>query len=387
MYTYHHTICNELLQFVNKRNFDDLLGQHQTDKRKKKFSTRNTFQCLFIGQILWCTSIRHLWTVLTCNQSKLYHLWIEKFARSTFSDWINKTDSSLFEQLFYRTLQQTTQLITEKQRCKTWNKVYAIDATIISLTLSVFNRAYYRKKKWAIKLHTRLNLWTALPDMICITDGKKTDGKTAHRLTDWLDKWSIVIFDRGYLDYEYWHTLTKQWITFVTRTKHNTEYTPIERFQTPHHCILYDAKVEFVYGSSYEKYPQWIRVIRYRDSKTGEVFEYITNNFDLPAITIAQLYQQRRKIETLFRWLKQNLKIKEFFWTSKNAVENQVWVALIYYLIVIMIKTKTRCHESLLELSRKLATLLFERLKILYILWSKPPDLIKIAFYPQLSLF
>ncbi len=387
MYTYTHTICNELLQLVNKWNFDHLLGQHNTDKWKKKFSTRNTFQCLFIGQVLWCSSIRHLWTVLACNQSKLYHLWLETFARSTFSDWINKTDSSLFEKLFYRLLWQVAQIITEKQHCEARNKVYAIDATVISLTLSVFDRAYYRKKKGAIKLHTRLNLWTALPDMICITDGKKTDGKTALMLTDWLDKWSIVIFDRGYLDYEYWHKLTTQWITFVTRTKHNTEYMPVEFFQTPHHCIVYDAKVEFVYWDSYKKYPQGIRVVRYRDIKTGEIFEYITNNFDLPALTIAQLYQQRWKIETLFRWLKQNLKIKEFFWTSKNAVENQVRVALIYYLVIIMIKTKTRCRESLLELSRKLAILLFERLKILYILGSKPADLIKIASPPQPSLF
>ena len=387
MYTHKHTIFNELLQFVNKWNFDTLLGQHQTDKRKKKFSTRMTFQCLFAAQIFWCDSIRHLWTVLECNKSKLYHLWIKSFARSTFSDWLNKIPSSLFENLFYHILSETTQLISQKQHSKARNKVYAIDATIISLTLSIFDWAYYRKKKWAIKLHTRLNLWTALPDLIHITDGKKTDWKTAHLLTDWLSKWSIAIFDRWYLDYEYWHKLTQQWVTFVTRTKHNTEYTPIETFPTPHHCITYDAKVEFVYWSSYQKYQQPIRVVRYRDKETWNIYEYITNDFDLPALTIAQLYDQRWKIEKLFRRLKQNVQIKEFLWTSKNAVENQVWVALICYLIMITIKIKTRCKEDLLTLRRKLWALLFERIALISIFGTPTEKLLHIASPPQPSLF
>lgn len=387
MYKYSHTIFNELLQFVNKWNFDELLGQHQIDKRKKKFSTWNTFQCLFIAQVFWCDSIRHLWTVLECNQSKLYHLWIKSFARSTFSDWINKVPSSLFQQLFYRILSETTQLITQKQRSEAWNKVYAIDATIVSLVLSVFNWAYYRKKKWAIKLHTRLNLWTAIPDLVYLTDGKKTDWKTAHLLTDWLEKWSIVVFDRWYLDYEYWYQLTQQWVVFVTRTKHNTEYTPIDHFPIPHHCITYDARVEFVYWTSYEKYPKPIRVVRYRDQKTWDIYEYITNDFNLPALTIAQFYDQRRNIEQLFRRLKQNLQIKEYLWTSKNAVENQVRVALICYLIMVTIRIKTHCSEDLLTLRRKLWILLFERVSLISCLWTPLKILKNIASPPQLSLF
>lgn len=196
-----------------------------------------------------------------------------------------------------------------------------------------------------------------------------------------------MIFDRGYLDYEYWYKLHKQWIIFVTRTKHNTEYSPTEILPTPHHCITYDAKVEFVYWTSYEKYPKPIRVVRYRDQKTWNTYEYITNDFDLPALTIAQLYDQRRKIEKLFRWLKQNVQIKEFLWTSKNAVENQVWVALTCYLIMITIKAKTRCKEDLLTLRRKLWALLFERISLISVLWTNITVLQKIAWPPQPSLF
>lgn len=386
-YTHIPTLCNELLWFVSKSTFSGILGQHQTDKRSKRFSTRNTFTALFIGQATQCDSIRHLKTTLYVHSSKMYHLWFQWFARSTFSDWINKVPPVVFQTLFYHVLWEVTQLLAQKSRQSSLWDVYAMDATLIALTLSVFNRAHYRKKKWALKLHTRMNLGSALPDLVHITDGKQTDWKEAYHLTDWLKKWSVVIFDRWYLDYEYRDKLDKQWVVFVTRTKSNTEYCATHYHNIVHPQIQYDATVEFVYWTSLEKYNKPIRVVRYLDPKSWEEYEYITNNFELSAIDIADLYKKRREIETLFRRLKQNLKIKEFFWTSQNAVENQVWVALIYYLIVVYIKEKTRCSESLLELTRKISILLFERTKLIHLLWSSPATVVKATSPPQVWLF
>jgi len=387
IYTHTPTLCNELLSLIPKATFSKLLGQHKIDKRSKRFSTRETFISLFIAQVTWAESIRHIWTELEANSSKLYHLGIGSFKRSTFSDWINKIPPEIFQSIFYELLWSVTKLVSKKNRQPNLWKVYAIDATVITLCLSIFDRALYRKKKWAIKLHTRLDLSSALPDFVHITDWKKSDVSQIEALLDDLTSWSIVVFDRGYYDFEYRNKLSKRKITFVTRTKKNTEYVPIKHNEILDPRVRYDAEVEFVWGSSLEKYPDTLRVIRYIDPETGKHYEFITNAMTLSALEIADLYKRRREIETLFRRLKQNLKIKQFLWTSQNAVENQVRVALIYYLIVVLIKEKTRCRESLLELTRKISSLLFNRIKLLYILWSKPKTILQATSPPQLSLF
>ena len=387
IYTHTPTLCNELLSLIPKSTFSTLLGQHKTDKRSKKFNTRKTFITLFVAQVSWVESMRHIWTELECHSSKLYHLWLWEFKRATFSDRINKVPPEIYQNVFYNLLSTTQKLISKKHIARDLWKVYAIDSTVISLCLSVFDRAHYRKKKWAIKLHTRLELSSALPDFVQISVWKKSDVSQIEVLLNDIKSWSTVVFDRGYYDYEYWHKLTMRKILFVTRTKKNTEYTPIKHNEILDSRVLYDAEVEFVWESSYQKYPEKLRVVRYIDPETWKMYEYITNAMNLTAIEIADLYKRRREIETLFRRLKQNLKIKQFLWSSKNAVENQVWVALIYFLIVALIKEKTRCKESMLELTRKISCLLFERVKILHILWLEPQKVIKATSPPQSSLF
>lgn len=380
MYTHTPTIFNHFLSFVDKQKFSSLVGQHETDRYAKKFSSRELLVTMFIAQIRWAESIRDLQTDLCLNEKKRYHSWLDSFARSTFSYWLNKTDPVIFENLFYYMLQQVQKLNPIHHGCSK-ERIYSIDSTLISLTLSVFDRAYYRRKKGTIKLHTRLDYTSWLPDLILITDWKVADGTACYQMIDDISSWSIVLFDRWYLDYSLLYLLHTKNVTFVTRTKTTTNYCPVESIPIIDSRVQYDQKVEFVLQDAREKYPEELRVIRYLDVAKNKWYEFITNDLISPATKIADLYRQRRDIECLFRWLKQNLVIKEFLWTSQNAVRSQVWIALIYYLILHYIKRQTNAKESLLTLTRKLKILLFERTNILVLIWLSV-DHIKKAIAP-----
>ncbi len=387
MYTHFPTLCNEILSYVNRGDLTKLVGQLETDKCSKKFSTWKLFLTVFMGHALGVSSARELETIMNAQDAKLYHIWLDIIHRSTISDWINKTPSIVFEHMFYQLLWNLQYTIWNAHHNNETKKIYAIDSTLISLTLSVFDRAHYRKKKGWIKLHTRLDITSALPDLIYITDAKVHDRQWINPLLIWLQSKDIVLFDRWYLDYNLLYDLQKKDITFVTRTKKSTQYQAIQHNDITHPHIQYDALCEFVYPTAYEAYPTTFRVVRYIDVVSWKMYEYITNNLTLPAEVIADLYKKRRQVELLFKRLKQNLKIKQFFWTSRNAVESQVRIALIYYLVVILIKTKTRCRESLLELTRKIRILLFERVRILYILWISTKKTQAIIKPPPDNLF
>ena len=359
---YNHTpiLCNDILKLIDRWKFAQFTGQHKTDKRKKSFSTWQLFLWLFIGQITNADSLRDLCTILWVRKNNQYHLWLTSFSRSTFSDRLAKTDSSVFENMFYYMVHQVKNLSSHSLKRNDDDKVYAIDSSLISLTLSIFERAPYRQYKWAIKLHTRTEVGKALPELVHLTDGKIHDSKKAYDMISWLKTGDTILVDRWYLDYKFLYNCTQKWIRFVTRTKKNTEYVLLEEYENKEHPeILLDWIVEFIYPWSSEKYPKQLRVVRFIDTHQNKEYEFLTNITDRPAIEIAALYKRRWEIETLFKRMKQNLKIKQFFGTSKNAVHSQIRVALIYYLLLVFIKLKTKCNESLLELTRKIAVLLF----------------------------
>ncbi len=227
MYTHTPTLCNHLLNIVDKQTFSTILGQHDTDKRKKKFSTRETFIWLLVWQATNSASIRDLQNTFDVHKNKMYHLGITSFARSTFSDWINKIPPVVFQQVFFYLLWKAQSILPANKRNKETQKIFAIDSTLVSLTLSVFDWALYRKKKWGIKLHTRLDITNALPDLIYVSNAKLHDSKMGEKLLSWLKKSDILLFDRWYLDYKFLYISHKKHVTFVTRTKKSTQYQPI----------------------------------------------------------------------------------------------------------------------------------------------------------------
>ena len=388
MYKHSRTIFNELLDFILWKKFEALIGQHRFDRYKKSFSWYNLLLVLMYAQITGKDSLRDIETSLSVHKNLHYHLWIKSIKRTTIA-YNNKTcPNEIFENVFYELLKQVQWLYQNKRF-----NFYSLDSTTISTSLNLIPRAKHRATKWAIKMHVLLNNQNLVPDVIEITDGKKADitiGKIMNLETK-LEKGSFIIFDRWYVDYERYKTLDDNWLFFVTRAKRNMDYLVIKSKNIGINWVQRDEIVEVFnpYGKPY----QWnLRLIHYISPEDGREYQFLTNNFEVNPKIIALLYKNRRQVELFFKFIKQNLKIKSFLWTSKNAVRNQLWVAMIYYLIVCYIKFKTKVKQGLLELCRLLSESLLLRFKIIDILGLTPQYLKKISnfsrYWPvQESLF
>lgn len=366
MYKYTNTIFNQLLNFLPKNKFNQYVGQHEADKGVRKLSTWNQFVSMLFAQATGKDSLREVETGLKMHEGNWYHLGVKSVAKSTLSDANSKRSYEIFEKLFYALLEECKAVIPGK-KFKFKNPLYSFDSSTVQLCLSLFDWAKYRTTKGALKLHTLLNNRTAIPEFLTISDGKKGD-ITAMKDMDLekLEKESIIVFDRAYIDLEWWKKLDENKIYFVSRSKTNQNI-----FVTGQHKrrelkkgILADDIVIFgCYNAmKYEKYPKKLRQIKYYDEETKKEYTYLTNNFELPASQVAIIYKERWQIELFFKWVKQNLKIKTFLGTSKNAVMTQVWIAMIYYLLLAYIKFQTKFKKSLLELTRMIReTLMFRR--------------------------
>lgn len=388
MYKHSRTIFNELLDFIPWKKFEALIGQHRFDRYKKSFSWYNLLLVLMYAQITGKDSLRDIETSLSVHKNLHYHLWIKSIKRTTIA-YNNKTcPHEIFENVFYELLKQVQWLYQNKRF-----DFYSLDSTTISTSLNLIPRAKHRATKWAIKMHVLLNNQNLVPDVIEITGGKKADitiGKIMNLKTK-LEKGSFIIFDRWYVDYERYKTLDDNWLFFVTRTKRNMDYLVIKSKNIGINWVQRDEIVEVFnpYGKPY----QWnLRLIHYISPEDGREYQFLTNNFEVNPKIIALLYKNRRQVELFFKFIKQNLKIKSFLWTSKNAVRNQLWVAMIYYLIVCYIKFKIKVKQGLLELCRLLSESLLLRFKIIDILRLTPQYLKKISnfsrYWPvQESLF
>ena len=262
--------------------------------------------------------------------------------------------------------------MTPGHRFRFSNPLYSLDASTIDLCLSLFPWAEFRTTKGAIKLHVGLNHRGHLPEFVTITDGKVGDVTVGRTLN--FPKGSIVAIDRGYNDYTWYNQLTEKGIFFVTRLKSNAKTRVIK-----YHSVLKnkgltsDHTVEFTGTRTAKKCPAPLRRIGYRDPVTGKHYIFLTNNFKLAAKTIADIYKARWDVELFFKWIKQNLKIKSFIGTSKNAVMTQIWIALCIYLLLAFIKFQSKLKKSMQQILRLLQINLFEKRDLLALLRGDPP--------------
>lgn len=385
---YSNTIFNQLLDFLPKFKFHQFVGQHQGDRYTKKLTSWNQLTTLLYAQSTSKKSLRDIETGLNIHQNVWYHLGVRTVAKSTLSYANNNRDYRIFEKLFYSLLTQCEEIVPDRKfRFK--RPLYSFDSTTIQLCLNLFDWAQYRKTKGALKIHTLLNNRTGIPELINISNGKKGDVTAIKEMDLNLEKGSILVFDRAYVDYSWWKKLDKDKITFVSRTKKNQDI-----FVSGQHKeaqldkgILNDDEV---YLSVYlEKYPKRLRKIRYYDKNQDKIYEFLTNNFTLSAKSIADIYKDRWQIELFFKWIKQNLKIKTFLGTSENAVMTQIWVAMIYYLLLTYIKFQTKFEKPLLELTRMVReALMFRRSFIdLLSLDAKTVSELKKGVYYQMSFW
>ena len=301
---------------------------------------------------------------------RLYHLGCRVISRSNLSRMNEDKPYELYEALFGRLLSRC-QGLAPAHDFRFKNPLYSLDASVIDLCLSVFPWADFRTTKGAIKLHVGLNHAGYLPEFMAITEGSTHEVNIGKLLN--FPKGSIVVMDKGYNDYSWYKQLTDKGIFFVTRLKTNAKYRIVNRRTVlKNKGLTCDQTIEFTGAQTSKKCPTQLRRIGYKDALTGKHYIFLTNNFKLSAKTIADVYKARWQVELFFKWIKQNLKIKSYVGTSKNAVLTQIWIAMCVYLILSFIKLQSRLTKSMQQILRLLQLNLFEKRDLMALLRGDP---------------
>lgn len=353
-----NTLFGQLLQEFSRYDFEKLVTETKSEKSSKGFSSWNHFTALLYGQLSRKDNLRGIENGLIIESNKLYHLGIAPIKRSTLAYANNHRPNELFEKIFYQTLQKVMQHAPQ-HKFKFKNPLYSIDATTIDLCLSLHDWAKFRKTKGGIKLHMRLNHQGYIPDFCILSEANCHEKNYLNQYPQ--KPGDIVVFDRGYNDYKQFYSLNKGKIFFVTRLKKNAKYSTVSEFRTKSKNILSDEIIKFDGYYAKQDYPAKLRIIKSKDSETGKTINILTNNMKLSANTISKIYKDRWKIEIFFKTIKQNLKIKSFIGTSKNAILSQVWVALITYLLLSYLRFKSKHNWSIHRLSEAFQGSLFAR--------------------------
>jgi hypothetical protein len=366
-----YTIFAELLKLCPRYEFEKATERYGGNRYVKTFTTWQQYIAVLYSQITLKDSLRDIETGLGTQSGRWYHLGLKGVHRSTLSDANTKRDYRIFEDMFYHLLARCRDL-TPRHRFRFNNPLYSIDATTIDLCLSVFPWARFKRTKGAIKMHCLYDHSGALPSFLTVTDGKRHDVTEAKNVDLPLSPDSIVSVDKAYIDYAWLHSLDSGRIWFVTRAKSNIDYAVTGQHPVGGSGIISDERISLTGQRTRDKYPRDLRLIRFYDEKRKKTLVFLTNNFRLAATTIARIYKSRWQIELFFKWIKQNLKIKSFLGTSRNAVMTQIWVAMCYYLLLTYIKYQTRYAHSLLQLSRIIRETLFDRKSLVDILTVTP---------------
>jgi hypothetical protein len=360
------TIFSQVMEFLPLYEFRKCVQRYQGDYKVQSFSCMDQFLCMAFAQLTYRESLRDIESCLRFMQPKLYHMGIRGLvSRNTLANANNQRDWHIYADFAQILIHQARGLYLEDPfGIDLQDAVYAMDSTTINLCLSLFPWARFRKSKGAIKLHTLLDLRGPIPSFINITDGKVADVNVLDILI--FEAGSFYIMDRGYLDFARLYVIHQAHATFITRTKSNTQYRrlysrPVDKIRG----LRCDQTILLTGVQSIKDYPGQLRLVKFFDAETQKYFTFLTNNFDIDAITVAQLYKCRWKIELFFRWIKQHLRIKAFFGTSQNAVKTQVWIAISIYVLVAIIKKRLCLKPSLYTILQILSVTIFDKTPIL----------------------
>jgi len=355
----HNTILGQMLKMFSRYEFQEAVLETGAEYHARGFTSWNHFVAMLFGQLSGQDSLRGIEAGLATQAKTLYHLGIRQTHRSTLAYANEHRTHELFKKTFFRMLSKC-QEIAPKHKFRFKNPLYTIDATIIDLCLSLYDWAKFRTTKGAVKLHVKLSHAGYLPTFMVVTTGKVHETKIAPSIP--LDKGDVAIFDRVYLDFAWYKSLDDKGVFFVTRTKRNAQYQITDcKDVSSFKYILSDQVSELRGFYSRQKYPSKLRRVRSKDPDTGKVITILTNNFAWSANTIAKIYKERWQIELFFKSLKQQLKVKSFVGTSKNALLSQLWIALTAYLLLSYLKFKSKFGWSLYTLCSILPVNLFAR--------------------------
>ena len=366
-----NTIFSQILKLIPRHEFETLANEHHSGRVFRTASRWSQFVTLAMAQLAGRKSLRDIVENVSAQAHRLYHLGSAKLTRSNLSRINEDKPYTLYESLAGKLLGRC-QGMTPGHNFRFKNPLYSLDASTIDLCLSVFPWARFRTTKSAVKLHVGLNHDGYLPEFVSITDGKTSDIEMGRALQ--FPQGSIVAIDRGYNDYSWYNQLTTNKIFFVTRLKINAKYKVISRRSVlKNKGLTSDQVIQFTAKKPAKECPIELRRIGYRDKETGKHYVFLTNNFKLSAKTIADIYKARWQVELFFKWVKQNLKIKSFIGTSKNAVMTQIWIAVCIYLLLAFIKFQSKMNKTMQQILRLLQLNLFEKRDLMALLRGDPP--------------
>jgi hypothetical protein len=363
------TVFAQVLDFLPKRQFRRCVARYQGNHRVRSFTCSDQFLCMAFAQLTYRDSLRDIECCLRAMKDKLYHMGIRgKISRSTLADANENRDWRIYRDFAQILIRHARKLYADEDfGVQLDETVYALDATIIDLCLSVFPWAKFRKSKGAVKLHTLLDLRGAIPTVVSITDGKVHELNILDRLIAEIG--AIYIMDRGYLDFERLFLLNQAPAFFIVRSKANTRVRRLYSLPVDKSCGLRCDQIVVPEGFYSKKaYPAKLRRIKYFDDQHKKNLVFLTNHFTLPAFTVAELYRCRWQIELFFKWIKQHLRIKSFYGTSENAVKTQIWIAISVYVLVAIIKKRLKIDLSLYTILQIFSITLFEKKPILQVL-------------------
>ena len=382
------TVFSQVLSFLSHKKFHQCVNRYGGDYRARSFKCYDQFLCMAFAQLTYRESLRDIECCLRAVRQKLYHVGIRgKVSRSTLRDANEKRDWRIYSDFAQVLIHEARGLYVDDDfGLELDETVYALDSSTIDLCLSVFPWARFRRTKAAIKLHTLLDLRGDIPTFIWITDGKVHDVNVLDYLIP--EPGAIYVMDRAYLDFQRLYQMHQSSAIFVTRTKTNTGLRRIYSNAVDKSTgIRYDQIVVPTGFYTKKDYPEKLRRIKYFDIEKGRSFVFLTNQFLLPALTIAELYRYRWRVEIFFKWIKQHLRIKSFYGTSENAVKTQIWIAISTYVLVAIMKKRLRMDLSLYTILQILSISLFEKMPILQALTADDYTSTITSNHKQLELF
>ncbi len=381
-------VFSQVMDFLPKYEYNKCVDRYRGNYRVRTLSCHDQFLCMAFAQLTYRESLRDTVTCLQALAPKLFHAGIRgNITRSTLADANEKRDWRIYADFAQVLIAQARRLYANEDfGIELENTAYALDASTIDLCLSMFPWAHFRKTKGAVKLHTLLDLRGNIPVFIHISDGKLHDVNVLDLLVP--EPGSIYVMDRGYVDFKRLYTLQYASAFFVTRAKINFQYKrknsrPVDKATG----LIFDQDVVLTGFYSRQDYPIAIRRVVYRDLATGKKYCYLTNNFVLPALTIAHLYKARWQVELFFKWIKQHLRIKAFYGTSENAVKTQIWIAVCSYVLIAIMKKRLGIEQSLYAILQILSVSLFEKSPILQVFSQDDDDGNSAHDRNQLELF
>ena len=370
------------MSYIPRHSFRKCVKKYNGNYKVRSFSCWEQYLVMVFAQLTYRESLRDIETCLRAMKNKLYHVGLQShISSSTLADENEKRDWRIYADFAMILINQAKELYKDDRFFNELDAtIYALDSTTIDLCLSLFPWAKFRTTKAAIKVHSLLNLQNNIPAFICITEGAVHDVNILDELITEIGAFYII--DKGYTDFERLYSINKSNAYFVTRAKSNFQFHRIYSHQVDKSLgLICDQSIYLTGFYTLKDYPEKLRRIKYFDLENGKQLIFITNNFSLPAITIANLYKQRWQIELFFKWIKHNLRIKSFYGNSFNAVKTQVWIAISVYVLLAIIKKKLNIEYSLYTFLQVVSISIFENTPIIsmfsnnnYINFTAPDD-------------